>query len=742
MLIIALLIGYIFMLPRHLFNVPYSTIIYDRNGELLGGRISTDGQWRFPPIDTVPEKYVTALVCYEDKRYFYHLGIDPIALGRAAYYNFRKKSVVSGGSTLTMQTIRLSRQKKRTYREKFVEILWATRLELRYSKREILALYASHAPFGGNIVGLEAASWRYFNHPAEQLSWAEATTLAILPNAPSMIHPGKNRDNLLKKRNALLKKLYENKKITDIEYELACDETLPDATFTLPQSAPHLVDYFYLNDNGRQVKTTIDKQVQIHVENIVNQWHQEFFKQDIRNLAAIVIDINTNEVIAYCGNIKGNKFKNGNQVDIIRAPRSTGSVLKPLLYYTALEDGVILQNTLLPDIPININGFMPQNFNRQYDGAVPASEAISRSLNVPSTNLLQQYGVPKFYNFLKKIGMTTLSYPSSHYGLSIILGGAETTLWDITGIYSNMARSLKGLSNAPIMVEKSDQKKAKNDFIFDAGAVWLTFESIKELNRPEELDWHSISSMQTIAWKTGTSYGFRDAWSIGVTPKYAVGVWVGNSDGEGMPGLIGARTAAPVMFDIFNYLPHSKWFSIPSGVFVDAEICTLSGHIKSRFCNTTDTIQIMPKGERTTACPYHQLVNVSNGDNDAILDQEVAFILPPAWAWYYKNRHPDYEINQNVNSATSDNSLMQFIYPTNETTYISLPKQLDGSQGKITFKLVHTIPNINVFWHIDGNYFTSTLDFHQITVNLSAGKHVIMAVDERGNLQTRIVIVQ
>ena len=237
---------------------------------------------------------------------------------------------------------------------------------------------------------------------------------------------------------------------------------------------------------------------------------------------------------------------------MIRSPRSTGSILKPLLYYAALQDGDILPHTLLPDVPLNVNGFAPQNFNMQFDGAVPASEVIARSLNIPSVMLLRRYGVPKFYDFLKKAGLTILTRPSSHYGLSLILGGAEATLWDITTVYANMARVLEGKERTACRMLSDGETTPSLPEVFQPGAVWQTFDAIKEVNRPEDIDWRTIPSMQSVAWKTGTSYGFRDAWAVGVTPRYAVGVWVGNASGEGKPELVGARTAGPVMFDIFN----------------------------------------------------------------------------------------------------------------------------------------------------------------------------------------------
>lgn len=608
---LLLLVWFIFCLPAQLFHVPYSTVVADRNNELLGARIASDGQWRFPLRNTTPDKVKTCLIEFEDHHFYQHWGVNPLAIARAAFQNIKQGHIVSGGSTLTMQTIRLARNNPRTFKEKFIEMVWATRLEFRYSKEEIMSLYVSHAPFGGNVVGLDAAAWRYFGHPAEELSWAEAAMLAVLPNAPAMIHLSKGRDLLLKKRNRLLSKLHDNGKISDSDYDLAVSEPLPQEPKPLPQIAPHLTDYFSQTRQDQYSVSTIERNIQTQVEGLVERWNQEFARSDIRNLAILVIDIERNEPIAYCGNLHFNKEQSGNQVDIIRSPRSTGSILKPFLYYVLLQEGELLPHTLVPDIPININGFAPQNFSQQFEGAVPASEAIARSLNIPTVTMLQHYSVPKFYNFLKEIGLTTLNRPASHYGLSLILGGAEGTLWDITTAYADMARSLKGLDHTYCTLTHSDPPPFTLPDLFQPGGVWQTFEAIKEVNRPEEIDWRTIPSMQTIAWKTGTSYGFRDAWAVGVTPRYAVGVWVGNATGEGKPGLVGARTAGPVMFDVFNLLPSSPWFSRPKDIFIDAEVCRLSGHLKGRFCEETDTVLILPAGLKTDVCPYHHPVTLS-----------------------------------------------------------------------------------------------------------------------------------
>ena len=751
-LITILVIGYIFCLPRQLFHVPYSTVVTDRNGELLGARIASDGQWRFPPRTTTPEKIKQCLITFEDRHFYRHWGVNPVSISRAAYQNLKNKRIVSGGSTLTMQTIRLARNKSRTFGEKFIEMILATRLEFRASKEKILSMYVSHAPFGGNVVGLDAAAWRYFGHSAEELSWAEAAMLAVLPNAPAMIHLSKSRQSLLNKRNRLLKQLYGRKIIDSSTYELAISEPLPDEPHPLPQIAPHLVSRFYQERNGKYSVSTIDRGIQTQIENAAERWSNEFNRSDIRNLAILVIDIQTNQVVAYCGNVNFKRKQSGNQVDVIQAPRSTGSILKPFLYYAMLQEGSLLPHTLLPDIPININGFTPQNFSLQFEGAVPASEALARSLNIPAVTMLQKYGAPKFHTFLRQIGLKTINRPASHYGLSLILGGAEATLWDVTNTYAYMGRSLLQLPQTECSLLLSDSENseavtsAKTTDIFQPGAVWQTFNALTEVNRPEEIDWKSIPSMHPIAWKTGTSHGFRDAWAVGVTPHYAIGVWVGNATGEGKPGLVGARTAGPVLFDIFSLLPPTQWFKRPGNVFVKTEVCRKSGHLKGRFCEETDTLLILPAGLKTEACPYHHLITLSADETHRIYEncanleptiQKSWFTLPPVWEWYYRQHHPEYSPLPPFKPGCGEDALqpMQFIYPPMNARIV-LPKQMDGSPGYMTAELAHGNPATTIFWHLDNTYLTQTQDFHKISLQPTPGKHSLTAVDSAGNTVT------
>jgi len=425
------------------FNNPTSTVLLANDGSLLAASIAQDQQYRFPHNDSIPEKFKSCIIEFEDRFFFRHPGVNPISIIRAAYNNVKAKRIVQGGSTITQQVVRLYRNDRpRTISEKLIEAVLAFRLELGISKNGILAMYTSNAPFGGNVVGLDAAAWRYFGRSANELSWAESAALAVLPNAPALVHPGRNRNTLIAKRNILLKKLYEKGSIDSLTYRLSLLEPVPGEPKPLPQLSPHLLSRAIKDGfQGKVISTTIDSRLQERTNEIVDHHYNRLAGNQIHNAAVLIIDIETNSTIAYVGNVSSSI--SGNHVDIITSSRSTGSILKPFLYAAMLHEGMILPKTLIPDIPTQIGGYSPKNFNPGYDGAVPASRAIARSLNVPAVRMLQHYGVERFQHILQKLGLTTLSRSPSEYGLSLILGGAEATLWDLAGVYAGMARDLK-----------------------------------------------------------------------------------------------------------------------------------------------------------------------------------------------------------------------------------------------------------------------------------------------------------
>lgn len=760
-LIIA--VPYYFSLPRVLFHDPYSTVLQDRQGELLSAGIADDGQWRFPEGHTVPDKFAQALITYEDKRFYNHIGVDPLALIRAIRQDAAARAIVSGGSTISMQVIRMSRKgRARTAWEKVLEILLATRLEWRYSKNEILSLYASHAPFGGNVVGLDAACWRYFGRPSSQLSWGEAALLAVLPNAPSMMHPGRNREQLKKKRDRLLVRLQQAGLIDEETQTLSGAEVIPEAPQPLPGLAHHLLVRAEKDGySGTVVNSTIRRDLQAQVESVVKDHHVRLRSNEIHNVAALVLDVETGDALSYVGNVPGRKAIHESEVDVITAPRSTGSILKPFLYAAMLDEGQLLPRALLPDVPMMINGFVPRNFTRQYDGAVHADEALIRSLNVPAVHLLRLYRYEKFYNLLRSMGMRSLNRPADHYGLSLILGGAEGTLWDIAGMYASMARTLNHFGEFPgenrydrrdfhVPVYRTDNRRdttlrtLEPSSWLGAASIYQTFDALTELSRPgEESGWRNFNSSRKIAWKTGTSFGFRDGWAIGVTPNYVVAVWAGNADGEGRPGLTGTDAAAPVMFDIFSRLTDRSWFDAPRAEMKQVSLCAQSGQRKTDLCPDTYIAWVVGAGLSSAPCSYHKRVHLSNDHRFRLhrscatapeIESVTWFVLPPLEEHFYRNRHLSFKPLPpfRADCAQSENqNVMSLIYPK-VNARIFIPRELDGHMGQVVFELAHRNPEVTVHWHVDGTYVGTTKAKHFRPLYASPGRHMLTVVDENG----------
>lgn len=755
--LVILLIIYYFSLPKTLFHAPTATVIESREGTLLGAMIADDGQWRFPVVDSVPHKFKTCLLQFEDAHFYGHPGFNPISMAKAIGTNISAGKTVRGGSTLTQQLIRLSRDgKKRSYWEKGIELVLATRLELRHSKNDILKLYASHAPFGGNVVGLDVAAWRYFGLQPHQLSWSESATLAVLPNAPSLIYPGKNQEKLLAKRNRLLQKLLVEEIIDSTTYELSLLEKLPQKPYALPKIAPHLVQYMAKRHKGRRIATTIDENLQRNLNSIVQKQHQTLRQNQVHNAAVLVLDVNTREVLAYVGNTQTIK-EHQKYVDMVQANRSTGSVIKPLLYAAMLDAGELLPDMLVPDVPTQIAGYTPENFNEGYSGAVEAKKALARSLNIPAVRMLQSYGLPKFRDQLDAFKLRGIDKSADHYGLTLILGGAESSLWDLCKTYANLASTINHFNGSSSeyfsreFVEPIIKKDDAPDFgtastqktIFDAGSIYLTFEAMKEVNRPDGNEsWEFFDSSKEIAWKTGTSFGNKDAWAIGVTKNHVVGVWVGNADGEGRPNVTGVSSAAPILFDVFDVLPKTAWFPKPLDEFVEVNVCATSGYLGTRAC-PSKTISIPNKQNFVKACTYHRTVHLDAqrqfrvNSSCADLSESVSeswFVLPPLMEFYYKRSHPSYRSLPpfRADCQSTNAPPMEFIYPKNGSR-ITPTKNFEGNKNEIVLKLAHAKPETLVFWYLDDTYISQTKDFHEIGLLPTPGKHKITVIDALGN---------
>ncbi len=751
-------IWWLFCLPHPLFDKPLSNVLEDRNGQLLGAHIAADGQWRFPAPDSLPYKLGQAIIRFEDKRFYHHPGVDIWAIGRAVRQNLRAGQIVSGGSTITMQVMRLAADNPpRNLWHKLKEAFQALRLEWRYDKDQILLFWASNAPFGGNVVGVEAAAWRYFGKKLDQLSWAEAATLAVLPNSPALIHPGRNRSALLAKRNRLLQSLYEAGEIDEMGWQLASAEQLPPAPYPLPQLAPHLLQRSEREHGAGRHKTSLNAELQANLNKLIQRQQKSLSANRIHNLTALVVEVETGQTLAYVANVPGLEEKHSPSVDLITSSRSPGSLLKPLLYSLAVDEGSLLPQAWIPDVPRQFLGFRPENFYRKYEGLIPADQALSRSLNVPFVDLLQHYGVSRFHKALNEWGFSTIQKPAEHYGLSLILGGCEVNLWEAVGWYASMGRMLRNYpklqsryapnnwqSPSYLIQEQSktkDFKPLKNPDMISAAAAWFTLEALLEVNRPdEEGEWKRFGSSRRVAWKTGTSHGFRDAWAVGITGKYVVGVWAGNADGEGRPELVGLKAAAPTLFRILKELPpDQEWYPCPFDDLRPTLVCTESGHPASLIC-PTDTLDLARKAKEGQPCPYHQEILTDPSGQYRLtancapvedMQRQLYLKLSPLESYFFRpiplpDWHPDCQPNQQQANP------MQLIYPRSARR-IKVPRNLDGSLSATIFSLAHRDNSATIYWHLDEYYLGSTQDYRSMELRPTPGEHQLVLVDDQGN---------
>lgn len=737
----------------------YASMLTASNGQLLGASIARDQQWRFAPVTQLPTKYQQALLEFEDRQFFYHPGINPLALVRATYSNLRAGRVVSGGSTLTMQLARIERQAQqganpaRNLHAKIVEAFCALRLEWRLDKTEILRHYASEAPFGGNIVGLRAAAWRYFGRAPEAMSWAEASLLAVLPNSPALIHPGRQRDRLKAKRDRLLQRLHGRGLLGDLDLQLALLEPLPERPQPLPQLAPHLLSTLKAKFPAQSLfESTLDANLQRRVAAIAERQSLRLANEGVHNIAVLVIDHQHNQTLAYVGNQAWHgQSQYAPALDLIQRPRSTGSILKPFLYGLMLQGGELTPETLVADIPSQFGGYSPENYDREYRGAVPAKYALAHSLNIPAVRMLRDYGIGRFQQALQQLGMSTLFRPADDYGLTLILGGAEGSLWDLTGIYARLAavaRDARGAAATEPELLQHQNERVEHRNLIHQGAAWLTLQALIEVARPgNDNYWRDFAGSQNIAWKTGTSYGLRDALAIGSNGRYSVGVWVGNAEGEPAAFLSGQTSAAPIMFDVFDTLPSVSWFAKPEAALKTISACRDDGYLAGGQCAAVD-VQIPRESHFDHITPYHRRVHLDSAgqfrvhsDCEPVNQMQTRpwFVLPPTQEFYWRQRHSDYkpippwrsDCRASALAQEVDNP-MELIYP-NDTSRVYIPVDLNGERSRIILKAIHRDPSAKIYWHLDEQFLGSTQVFHDQTVSLEPGRHQLRLVDQQGH---------
>lgn len=751
-LLSIVLLYFLFPIPDPLFKEEYSTVVQAQDGSMLHVFTNKQEQWLLPP-DTmaVPEKLKTAVITFEDESFYRHPGVNLQAIVRAIRQNTEGGKVKSGASTITMQVARMSNPKKRTYFNKLREMAFALKLSLHFSKAEILKLYLDHAPYGGNVIGYRTASYRFFGKEARYLTWSEAATLADLPNAPGLIYPSRTSTKLVAKRDQLLKKLYEKGLISEQSYRLAKLETVPDHFLSFESKAPHLARKLKKAYPGKWIlHTTLDENMQVQCNRIADRYRTIYDSYGIHNLAILIADTKSGAVKAYVGSPAFFDFQHGGQVDGVMAPRSSGSTLKPFLYALCMDEGLIAQDSYLRDLPTFFEGFSPLNANREFQGVVTAREALVQSLNIPAVRLLNIYGTFQFYSFLKMAGVSTLFRTADEYGLPLILGGSEVNVWDMVMLYRGLAN--RGVFSNNVALEEETARQTTQ--LISAGSCYLTMDILKDLKRPgSEYFWERFSGSRPIAWKTGTSYANKDAWAIGVTPRYTIAVWVGNFDGEGNNNLSGATTAGPILFDILQMLPqgHAKeWFAKQPKDYKRLRICSLSGYRATEACPEQNWVDVPVGMNPLKACEYHQFKFFSlDGkyqccsqcwQNLGSVRKSVA-CFPPDIAYYLREKgqmaEPVVAHYPDCPAYASEKSL-QIIYP-NMDAKLFLPRDFDGKTQAVLCKVGHSGSNKRVFWYLDGRYLGTTTQNHVMGILFKKGWNRLKVIDENGGEDSRRV---
>ena len=588
----------------------YSTIIKDRKGEIVHIYLTADDKCRLRTnLDEISDLLKKTIISKEDKYFYYHVGVNPIAIFRALFGNVSKGRVTSGASTITMQTARMLEPKSRTYMNKVIEMFRAFQLELAYTKDEILRLYCNLLPYGGNIEGIKSAAYVYLDKGPNYLSLAEITALSIIPNNPSSLTPGRHNDRIIKKRNEWLTYFREQELFPEKELTNAILEPFEMERKPLPREIPHFARR--IKDNGTEVSTFIDMQKQKTAEQIVREYGRGLKLLNINNASVIVLDNQTNEIVTYVGSANFYDSTDGGQVDGVKAIRQPGSTLKPLLYALGIDKGLVNPKMRIEDVPINYDGYTPENYDRKFYGLVSMEFALGQSLNVPAVKVLHKMGPNALIEKLIDCEFEQIKEDRNKLGLSLTLGGCGTSLEELTALFSVFAR--EGKYQRLKYIKTKDSSSYTKQIVSPSAAFMIT-DILSQIQRPDfPIHWQTTAHMPKIAWKTGTSYGRRDAWSIGYNRQYTVGVWVGNFSAQGIPDLSGANTATPLLFKIFNSINYDDdlyWFNKPAQCEL-RQVCSESGMPPAHFCEHIVSDYFIPLVSAAKKCDYKMEVVVN-----------------------------------------------------------------------------------------------------------------------------------
>lgn len=745
LLLSFLLLNLVFPLPD---SIGYTKLVTDNKGQIIHAWLTPDEKWRLKTdLDEISPLLRKTIVAKEDKYFYSHPGINPFAIARAAFNNLFSAKRTSGASTISMQVARALEKRERTLWSKIAESFRALQLEWKYDKDEILQLYLNLAPYGGNIEGVKAASLLYFQKSPDHLSLAEITALSIIPNRPSSLVPGKNNELIVQERNKWLHRFAKEKVFTEKEISDALQEPLTVQRNPFPRLAPH-ISYQLRKRNELEIQSSIDINTQLKIEKLTEDHVRTLRLKNIRNAAVVVVDNRSGKVIAYLGSASFTDTTDGGQVNGAAAIRQPGSTLKPLLYGLCFDEGLLTPKQTLDDVPVNFQGYAPENYDRQFKGAVTVEHALEHSLNIPAVKGLHLLGKDKMIHTLVQADFRQVARDRDKLGLSLVLGGCGASLEELTGLFAAFAN--QGIYR-PLSFTVNDTVSNKKRILSEEASFMIT-DILSQVNRPDfPLNWQATERMPRIAWKTGTSYGRKDAWSIGYNKAYTVGVWVGNFSAEGAPDLSGTNTATPLLFKIFNTIDYNNdndWFQPPSGVDI-RQVCSETGLPPGVHCANRIIDRFIPLVSSSATCAHMQEIKVSPSLDrsychmcapEAGYIKKLYKVLAPAMALYYEERNTAFERIPPHNPACEkifhDNG-PNITSPSNGAEYFISKKEpepvlLQASTGNDVTRL---------YWYINDKFYKSTARGERQFFLPAEGPVKISCTDDKGrNRNVRILV--
>ncbi len=724
---------------------------FDANGELLAVLISKDEFFRMKiPLEKISPLFIDTLLVKEDQYFFDHPGVNPLSIVRAMGTNLQQGRIVSGASTLTMQLARMLDRRDRTYANKTLEVLRAIKLESIYSKKEILEHYLAIAPYGGNIEGVEAAAYAYFGKSAEYLSPAEIALLIALPRSPNALRPDRYPKRSRQARNKVLQVMRDRKLIDEQQYLLALQESVPTARQAFPNHIPHTAWSLRARFSEKYVqRLTIDRNIQIRTHALLKQHVLSLEEQGITNGAVVVMETGSREVKAIVGSRDYFHQASLGANNGATSFRSPGSTLKPFLYALAVDNGLVSEKTVLYDIPVNYGGYSPLNYSKDFRGLVTMREALAESLNVVAVTLSEKIGYQKLHLFLKQASITSLKDDADYYGLPLVLGGVELNLLELTNLYTVLANE-GGFKTYLLYLENQDEDDNTNSEtqLLSPEASWMITDILTDVERPDfPSSWEFSSTRPTIAWKTGTSYAHQDAWSVGYTPEYTIGVWIGNFDATPAKGLSGSSVAAPLLFDVFQAVAQNpnQWFARPVSV-QKRKVCADCGLPGNRYCKAEIEEYFIPTitGPVTSEiCEVNQkiIVNKRTGfqatyETTSIDKLQKIYKVWPSEVAMFLHEHgvpvrnvPAYDINNMAGQKYYPPVIQS---PVRNTQYVKRPDQLKDHEQAIKLRVATTNRVRQVSWFLNEKHIATVDPGEPVYINPPVGEYAIKVVDEVG----------